>query len=71
MKELTSGIVIDSYKLLDYKKELIARGFNNFTIHGWDNADLITIKVKCTQDRIPELREMCDLLEIFFKSRQN
>ncbi len=70
-KKIT-GIVCDNYKLEKFKKELMAKGFNNFEVKPYKIMKKFTlIQVKCNEKDIPMIATLCRKVEDYFAALKN
>lgn len=60
------GIVCDNYKLTKYKNELTKKGFEFITAPFTHNTT--TIQVNTTEDKVGEIKKLCEKLEFEFKN---
>lgn len=60
------GVVADNYKLDKFKQELTAKGFTDFKITPFVN-NTSTITVNVPDDKLNEIRKLCQLVELHFK----
>jgi hypothetical protein len=62
----TIGIVADNYKLEKFKKKLTKAGFSEFKIIPFVN-ETSSIKVVVPDNRVLDIKKICELVEIHFK----
>lgn len=63
---MTAGIVVDNYKVEKLKKELTAKGFSDFVVTPFLTGTS-TIKVNIPDDKVNEVKKICQLVELYFK----
>lgn len=61
-----AGIVADNYKLEKFKKELTKKGFTDFEVFPFTK-DTSTIQVNIPEDKIMEIKKICQFVELYFK----
>lgn len=70
MENKTAGIVCDNYKIEKFKEELIKKGFKDFEVIAFVG-NTSTIKVKAESDKLPEIKKICEEVELHFRVMKN
>jgi hypothetical protein len=60
------GIVADNYKLEMFKKKLNDDGFTDYEVFPFTK-DTYAIKVNVPDDKVIEIKKICDFVETHFK----
>lgn len=66
MKNVTTGIVADNYKLEKFKKEFTAKGITEYEISSFTK-DTSIIKITIPEDKVNEIKKICQFIELHFK----
>lgn len=66
METKTAGVVVDNYKINKYKEELTKYDFTITSVTPF-MVNTSTIRVELTEDRLPDLTKLCEMLEFTFK----